>query len=51
MKWEIITKFSTENKRCFSYQDEIKEYPDKDPSYLSKVLAAMVRLGLFRLEK
>jgi len=51
MKWEIIKKFSTENKRCFSYQDEIKEYPDKDPSYLSKVLAAMVRLGLFRLEK
>jgi hypothetical protein len=46
MKWEIIKKFSAENKRCFSYKDVISEYPDKDHSYLSKVLAAMVRLGM-----
>jgi predicted transcriptional regulator of viral defense system len=46
MKWEIIKKFSTENKSCFSYKDVIKEYPDKDHSYLSKVLAAMVKLGM-----
>ena len=46
MKWEIIKKFSAENKRCFSYQDVITEYPDKDHSYLSKVLAAMVRSGM-----
>ena len=46
MRWEIIKKFSAENKRCFSYQDVITEYPDKDHSYLSKVLAAMVRLGM-----
>ena len=46
MKWEIIKKFSAENKRCFSYKDVITEYPDKDHSYLSKVLAAMVRLGM-----
>jgi len=46
MKWGIIKKFSTENKRCFSYKDVIKEYPDKDPSYLSQVLAAMVRMGM-----
>ena len=42
----IIKKFSAENKRCFSYKDVITEYPDKDHSYLSKVLAAMVRLGM-----
>ena len=46
MKWEIIKKFSVENKSCFSYKDVITEYPDKDHSYLSKVLAAMVRLGM-----
>ena len=46
MKWEIIKKFSAENKSCFSYKDVIAEYPDKDHSYLSKVLAVMVRLGM-----
>ena len=46
MKWEIIKNFSAENKRCFSYKDVITEYPDKDHSYLSIVLAAMVRLGM-----
>ena len=46
MKWEIIKKFSTQNKSCFSYKDVIAKYPDKDPSYLSKVLAVMVRSGM-----
>ena len=46
MKWEIIKKFSAENKSCFSYSDVIAQYPDKDRSYLSKVLAAMVRAGM-----
>ena len=46
MKWEIIKKFSAENKSCFGYKDVIREYPDKDYSYLSKVLAAMVELGM-----
>ena len=43
VKWEIIQKFSAENRSCFRYQDVITEYPDKDHSHLSKVLAAMVR--------
>jgi len=46
MKWEIIKKFSAENKSCFSYKDVIAEYPDRDHSYLSKVLAEMVRSGM-----
>jgi len=46
MKWEIIKQFSAENKRFFSYGDVIAEYPDKDRSYLSKVLAEMVRAGM-----
>ena len=46
MKWKIIKKFSAENKNCFSYGDVLVEYPDKDRSYLSKVLAAMVNTGI-----
>ena len=46
MNWDIIKKFSIKNKSCFSYRDVLAEYPDKDPGYLSKVLAAMVRLGM-----
>lgn len=46
MKWELIKKFSAENKRYFSYKDVIAEYPDKDRSFLSKVLAEMVRAGM-----
>ena len=46
MKWKIIKKFSAENKNCFSYGDVLVEYPDKDRSYLSKVLAAMVNTGM-----
>jgi predicted transcriptional regulator of viral defense system len=46
MKWEILKKFSAENKSCFLYKDVIAEYPDKDHSYLSRVLAAMVRSGM-----
>ena len=41
MKWEIIKNFSTKNMNFFSYKDVIAEYPEKDRSYLSKVLAAM----------
>ena len=46
MKWEIIKKFSGKNKSFFSYNDVIAEYPEKDRSYLSKVLAAMVNAGM-----
>lgn len=46
MKWEIIKKLSAENRSCFGYKDVITEYPDKDHSYLSKVLTTMVRLGM-----
>jgi len=46
MKWEIIKKFSSKNKNCFSYKDVLAEHPDMDRSYLSKVLAAMVRMGM-----
>jgi len=46
MKWEIIKNFSAKNMNFFSYQEVIAEYPDTDRSYLSKVLAAMVSIGM-----
>ena len=46
MKWEVIKKFSAKNKNCFSYKDVIAEFPDKDRSHLSKVLATMIRMGM-----
>ena len=46
MKWKIIKKFSAINKICFSYQDVLAEFPGNDPSYLSKVLTQMVRMGM-----
>jgi predicted transcriptional regulator of viral defense system len=46
MKWEIIKNFSAKNKNCFRYKDVIAEFPDKDRSYLSKVLTSMVSKGM-----
>ena len=43
MKWGIIKKLSARKRICFCYKDVLTEYPDKDPSYLSKALADMVR--------
>jgi predicted transcriptional regulator of viral defense system len=46
MRWAIIKKLSTKNKNCFRYKDLVAEFPDKDPSHLSKVLASMVSMGM-----
>ena len=46
MKWKIIKKFSARNNICFGYKEVLAEYPDKDPGYLSKALADMVRMGM-----
>ena len=46
MRWAIIKTLSAKNKNCFRYKDVIAEFPDKDPSHLSKVLASMVSLGM-----
>lgn len=46
MKWTIIKTFSAKNKSCFRFKDVISEFPDKDRSYLSKVLASMVSKGM-----
>ncbi len=46
MKWKIIKQFSMENKNCFSYSDVLETFPDKDRSYLSKVLVDMINTGM-----
>lgn len=52
MKWEIIKKFSTEHRSCFSFKEVVAEFADKDHRYLSKVLTVMVSKGmLMRLNR
>lgn len=44
--WDIIKRFSGNDLDCFTYQDIVSEYPDKDKIYLSKVLSGMVEKGM-----
>lgn len=46
MRWAIIKTLSAKNNSCFRYKEVIAEFPDKDPSHLSKVLASMVSMGM-----
>jgi len=45
-KWELLKTFSASGRDCFSYQDVLEAYPEKDKFYLSKVLSAMVSMGM-----
>ncbi len=46
LNWDIIKQFSSKNKLGFSFQDVVKEFPEKNIAYLSRVLNAMVRKGM-----
>ena len=46
MKWEIIKAFSVKDRNCFRFREVLAEFPDKDSSYLSKVLRTMVSKGI-----
>ena len=46
LSWDILKKFSSNNKECFSYQDIIKAYPKRNKIYLAKVLSRMVSGGM-----
>jgi predicted transcriptional regulator of viral defense system len=46
MKWSIIKKFSGKNILGFSPQDVSREFPDKNPAYLARILSDMVDLGM-----
>lgn len=52
LNWDIIKKFSSEETSCFSFEDVIALYPDRDKGYLAKVLSKMVTEGvIIRLKK
>jgi len=44
--WDIIKRFSSNDRDCFTYKDVVIEYPDTDKIYLSKVLSGMVKKGM-----
>ena len=44
--WDIIKRFSGNDRDCFTYNDVVLEYPDTDKIYLSKVLSGMVKKGM-----
>ncbi len=46
LSWDIIKRFSSDYQDCFSYQDVVKEYSNKDTIYLSKVLSGMIDKGM-----
>ena len=50
--WDVIKRFSGEEMTCFSFEDVLDNYPDRDKGYLTKVLFQMVKEGLLiRLKK
>lgn len=52
MNWDIIKTFLSRNKHCFSYQEVITEYPDKNSIYISRLLSDMVKKGmLFKVSR
>ncbi|MCD4696930.1 MAG: hypothetical protein K8S16_11900 [Bacteroidales bacterium] len=46
LSWDIIKRFSGDDRECFSYQDVVEEYSGTDKIYLSKVLSGMVDRGM-----
>lgn len=46
MKYTIIKALFAKNRNCFRYKDVLEEFPHKDHSYLSKILASMVDRGM-----
>lgn len=50
--WDIIKRFSGNDQECFTYQDVLDEYSDKDKIYIAKVLSNMIEKGmLIRLSR
>ena len=44
--WSILKQFASRNSLCFTFQDVVKEFPEKNRVYLSRILADMVRKGM-----
>ena len=46
LSWSIIKQFSSRNMFGFTFQDVVREFPQKHPVYLSRILADMVDKGM-----
>ena len=46
LRWSIIKQFSRRNVFGFRFQDVVKEFPEKHPVYLARILADMVDTGM-----
>lgn len=44
--WTILKRFSLNNTYGFTLRDVVKEFPEKTPPYLNRVLSGMVRMGM-----
>jgi len=52
MKWKIIKQFARRNTFGFTFQEVLKEFPEKNPVHLARVLAGMVEEGmLFKITR
>jgi len=46
LQWQILRHFSTGRRYGFSYGDVVKEFPDRNPAYLARLLGSMVDAGI-----
>ena len=46
LKWSIIKRFLSKNSFGFSFQDVVRNFPEKDPSHLARTLTDMVGRGM-----
>ena len=46
LSWSIIKQFSSRNMFGFRFQDVVREFPEKHPVYLARILADMVDKGM-----
>jgi len=45
LSWSIVNQFSSKNILGFRFKDVVKEFPEKHPAHLTKILADMVDKG------
>ena len=45
LNWSILKRFSCKNVYGFTYRDVVREFPEKNPSYLASLLTVMVGEG------
>jgi predicted transcriptional regulator of viral defense system len=46
LSWNILKQFASRNSFGFRFQDVVREFPEKNRDYLSRVLADMVDMGM-----